>query len=40
VKSISTIVTEKSGGNGAVREVCDFLLQAQGKFDAEMKKYL
>ena len=40
VKSISTIVTEKSGGNGAVREVCDFLLQAQGKFDAEMKIYL
>ncbi len=30
VKRISHFVTEKEGGNGAVREVCDLLLKSQG----------
>ena len=32
--------TERAGGAGAVREVCDLLLRAQGKADAELKHYL
>ena len=30
VKSICDIVTSKDGGRGAVRELCDFVLDAQG----------
>ena len=33
-------VAGKSGGRGAVREVCDLILRAQGKWDAAMKEYL
>ncbi len=33
-------VTEKPGGHGAVREVCEAIMQAQGKFDARMQAYL
>jgi len=29
-----------SGGNGAVREVCDFIMQAQGHFDDVLNTYL
>jgi 3-deoxy-D-manno-octulosonate 8-phosphate phosphatase (KDO 8-P phosphatase) len=29
-----------SGGNGAVREVCDFIMQAQGHFDDVLNAYL
>ncbi len=32
--------TEHSGGQGAVREVCDFILQAQGKMDEIINAYL
>ncbi|MDB6061803.1 MAG: phenylphosphate carboxylase subunit delta [Verrucomicrobiaceae bacterium] len=32
--------TARSGGDGAVREVCDLLLQAQGKMDAIVEAYL
>lgn len=32
--------TQKCGGAGAVREVCDLLLRAQGKFDAIVEHYL
>lgn len=31
---------QKGGGRGAVREVCDFILQAQGKLDALLQSYL
>ena len=31
--------TELSGGQGAVREVCDFILQAQGKMDALVESF-
>ncbi len=40
VKEKSCIITESSGGNGAVREACDFLLKAQDKYDEAMSIYL
>ncbi|OBX37269.1 3-deoxy-D-manno-octulosonate 8-phosphate phosphatase KdsC [Halomonas elongata] len=33
-------VTERPGGHGAVREICDALLQAQGQWDAILDSYL
>ncbi len=30
----------KNGGRGAVREICEFILAAQGKLDAAMETYL
>jgi 3-deoxy-D-manno-octulosonate 8-phosphate phosphatase (KDO 8-P phosphatase) len=33
-------VTEKSGGRGAVREVCEMIMQAQGTYDATMAPFL
>ena len=33
VKSFAHLITENSGGNGAVREVCDLLLRASGSWD-------
>ncbi|MBK7023860.1 MAG: HAD hydrolase family protein [Sulfuritalea sp.] len=33
-------VTGKKGGRGAVREVCDLILRAQGKWDEAMAGYL
>ncbi len=40
VKQHADLTTEKLGGNGAVREICDFILKAQGNFDQAMAKYL
>ena len=40
VKEKSSLVTEKMGGYGAVREACDFLLKAQDKYDTMMRTYL
>ncbi|KAA0444687.1 MAG: 3-deoxy-manno-octulosonate-8-phosphatase KdsC [Candidatus Thioglobus sp.] len=40
VKQRADFITKKTGGNGAVREVCDFILQAQDKFDKAMSPYL
>lgn len=39
VKSHVDLVTKRSGGRGAVREVCDYLLQAAGHWDAVTKRY-
>ena len=39
VKKEAHIVTEASGGSGAVREVCEMLLKAQGKWAEILKKY-
>jgi 3-deoxy-D-manno-octulosonate 8-phosphate phosphatase (KDO 8-P phosphatase) len=39
VKEFSYWVTEKNGGQGAVREVCDLILNAQGKMDLALKNY-
>ncbi|MDN3552764.1 HAD hydrolase family protein [Halomonas almeriensis] len=33
-------VTERQGGHGAVREICDALLQARGQWDAIVSRYL
>ena len=39
VKKSAHFVTEAAGGAGAVREVCEFLLKAQGKWPEILKKY-
>lgn len=33
-------VTPRNGGHGAARDVCEFLLKAQGNYDSAMKDYL
>jgi 3-deoxy-D-manno-octulosonate 8-phosphate phosphatase (KDO 8-P phosphatase) len=33
-------VTKKSGGSGAVREICERIMQAQGTFEAQMAQFL
>ena len=40
VKQQAHFITKKTGGNGAVREVCDFLLKAQNTFDQAINPYL
>ena len=40
VKDHALLVTQKSGGDGAVREVCDFLLKSQDKYDALVQSFL
>jgi 3-deoxy-D-manno-octulosonate 8-phosphate phosphatase (KDO 8-P phosphatase) len=39
VKKAAHYVTAAAGGSGAVREVCEILLQAQGKWAEILKKY-
>ncbi len=39
-KNHSHIVTEREGGRGAVREVIEFILKAQDKWDEAMIRYL
>jgi len=38
-KQCARYVTQSPGGRGAVREVCDLLLQAQGKWDEILRRY-
>ncbi|WP_341676164.1 phenylphosphate carboxylase subunit delta [Niveibacterium sp. SC-1] len=33
-------VSQRAGGRGAAREVCDFILDAQGKLAAQLARYL
>lgn len=40
VQQAADFVTTKAGGFGAVREVCELILQSQGKYDAFIKKFL
>lgn len=40
VKRHADWCTETPGGLGAVREVCDFIMQVQGNFDAMLQGYL
>ena len=40
VKASATWQTTKSGGHGGVREVCDFILHAQNKFELALDRYL
>lgn len=39
VKLFAHLVTTKRGGRGAVREICDLLLKAQGKWEEVTKRY-
>lgn len=39
VKGYADWCTQTPGGMGAVREVCDFIMQTQGTFDAILKSY-
>jgi 3-deoxy-D-manno-octulosonate 8-phosphate phosphatase (KDO 8-P phosphatase) len=39
VKKAAHMVTAAAGGSGAVREVCELLLKAQGKWAEILKKY-
>jgi 3-deoxy-D-manno-octulosonate 8-phosphate phosphatase (KDO 8-P phosphatase) len=39
-KSAAHHVTSRTGGRGAVREMCDLILKSQGKWDAVTAKYL
>ncbi len=38
-QAVADIVTGKTGGNGAVREVCDLILRAQGHYDAFIAQF-
>jgi 3-deoxy-D-manno-octulosonate 8-phosphate phosphatase (KDO 8-P phosphatase) len=40
VRSRVHYVTRAAGGRGAVREVCELVLAAQGKLDAALQRYL
>ncbi|MBA55807.1 MAG: hypothetical protein CMK89_15230 [Pseudomonadales bacterium] len=40
VKQHADLITEANGGDGAVREFCDWLLQAQGNLDKVLEPYL
>lgn len=40
VKSRVHYVTQASGGRGAARELCDFILRAQGNYEAALAPYL
>lgn len=40
VRPQASLVTRRNGGQGAVREACDFILEAQGKLDAVMAPWL
>ncbi len=40
VKRCAHYITGRPGGHGAVREICELILRAQGKWDAAMKAYL
>jgi 3-deoxy-D-manno-octulosonate 8-phosphate phosphatase (KDO 8-P phosphatase) len=40
VKQYSHYITTMQAGRGAVREVCEFIMRAQGTFDTQMARYL
>ena len=40
VKQHADWITEERGGQGAVREVCELIMKAQGKFDERINAYL
>jgi 3-deoxy-D-manno-octulosonate 8-phosphate phosphatase (KDO 8-P phosphatase) len=40
VRDRAHYVTRRAGGRGAVREVCEIIMHAQGTFDAQMEQYL
>ena len=40
VKAVADMHTKQFGGQGGVREICDFILHAQNKFELALDKYL
>ena len=40
VKDYADGITDLNGGCGAVREICDFIMQTQGSFDTILQRYL
>lgn len=40
VRSRVHYVTQAAGGHGAAREICDFILRAQGKYEAALAPFL
>jgi len=40
VKEYADWCTKTPGGQGAVREICDFIMQAQGTFEGILKSYM
>jgi len=40
VSQEAMLLTKTTGGKGAVREICEFILQAQGKLDSVYQHYL
>jgi len=40
VREAADLVTNKKGGRGAVREVIDYILKVQGRWDGIMRRYL
>jgi len=40
VKQHAHFIATREAGRGAVREACEFIMQAQGTFDAQMAQYL
>jgi len=40
VKAASHYTTSRTGGRGAVREICDLILKSQDKWDLAASKYL
>lgn len=40
VRQHAHYVTRRKGGHGAVREVCEFMLRMQGKYDEQLAGYL
>lgn len=39
VKAQANLITHRPGGHGAVREVCELILSAQGKLDQVLERY-
>jgi 3-deoxy-D-manno-octulosonate 8-phosphate phosphatase (KDO 8-P phosphatase) len=40
VRERAQYVTQAAGGHGAVREICEFILRAQGSYEAALAPYL
>ncbi|HUL42122.1 MAG TPA: HAD-IIIA family hydrolase [Burkholderiales bacterium] len=40
VKQQAHYITQQPGGCGAVREICELIMQAQGTFQAQLSRYL
>lgn len=40
VKEYSHYITARESGHGAVREVCELIMKAQGTFEAQMEQFL